>query len=198
MSSSAPGSGTAGKSGPNRRAAILAAARELFGQRGFHGVGIDEIGMAAGITGPGVYRHFPSKDSLLVALFDDVSEQMLESMHKIVAQLRAPWPTLERMVSLHVSFAADKPGVLTVILQDWRSLPDDAQARVSARYQEYMGYLEATLGAARPELTEGERELIAYAAAGAVNSVAFHNSGLPAEPLAAHLRRIAMAVLESG
>ena len=43
---------------PTRREQILKEAARLFAERGFHGVGVDEIGAAVGISGPGLYRHF--------------------------------------------------------------------------------------------------------------------------------------------
>ena len=198
VSSSAPGPGPSPKSSTSRREAILAAALELFRTRGFHGVGIDEIGQAAGITGPGVYRHFPSKDSLLVALFDEISEQMLAASQKIVAQVRPPGPTLERLVRLHVTFATDERGLLTVWVQDWRSLPGEARERIAGRFHEYMGYWCATLAAARPDLTPEERELVAFAATGAVNSVALYECRVPSDILRPRLERIALGVLEAG
>ena len=48
-----------------RRELLLRAAADLFAARGFHDVGMDDIGAAAGITGPGVYRHFASQQALL-------------------------------------------------------------------------------------------------------------------------------------
>jgi AcrR family transcriptional regulator len=51
-----------------RRDEILDAAAELFRRRGFATVGVDEIGEAVGITGPSVYKHFPSKQAILVGI----------------------------------------------------------------------------------------------------------------------------------
>ena len=48
-----------------RRDQLLSAAALLFRRRGFHAVGIDDIGAAVGLSGPAVYRHFPSKQALL-------------------------------------------------------------------------------------------------------------------------------------
>lgn len=53
---------------PSRREQVLAAATGLFGRRGFHDVSMEDIGAAAGIAGPSVYRHFPSKAALMVAI----------------------------------------------------------------------------------------------------------------------------------
>jgi len=51
-----------------RRVQILTAAAHLFRQRGFVGVGIDDIGAAVGVSGPAVYRYFPSKQAVLAEI----------------------------------------------------------------------------------------------------------------------------------
>ncbi|MFM9377164.1 TetR/AcrR family transcriptional regulator [Gordonia sp. VNK21] len=53
---------------PGRRDEILDAAARLFADQGFAGTGMDEIGAAVGITGPSVYKHCPSKESILIAI----------------------------------------------------------------------------------------------------------------------------------
>jgi AcrR family transcriptional regulator len=57
------------KRGKDRRDQIIAVATELFHERGFDATGIDDIGAAAGITGPGIYSHFNGRAvSLLEAM----------------------------------------------------------------------------------------------------------------------------------
>src|SRR5664279_1623159 len=58
--------------GAARREAILTAASQLFAERGYAAVGMDDIGAAAGVTGPAIYRHFGAKASVLTAVFDRV------------------------------------------------------------------------------------------------------------------------------
>ena len=58
--------------GAARREAILTAAAQLFADRGYAAVGMDDIGAAAGVTGPAIYRHFGAKASVLTAVFDRV------------------------------------------------------------------------------------------------------------------------------
>jgi AcrR family transcriptional regulator len=48
-----------------RRDQLLGAAALLFRRRGYHSVGVDDIGAAVGMSGPAVYRYFPSKQALL-------------------------------------------------------------------------------------------------------------------------------------
>ncbi|MCF8587399.1 TetR/AcrR family transcriptional regulator [Gordonia sp. HY366] len=54
--------------GDDRRTEILDAAAQLFADRGYGPVTVDEIGAAVGITGPSVYRHFPSKATILIEI----------------------------------------------------------------------------------------------------------------------------------
>ena len=63
---------------PSRRDQILTAAAELFARHGFHGVGIDDIGAAVGISGPALYRHFRSKDAMLGEMLTSISERLLD------------------------------------------------------------------------------------------------------------------------
>src|SRR6266446_4982271 len=51
---------------PPPRERILAAARELFYRHGIHAVGVDSIAEAAGTNKMTLYRHFESKDALVV------------------------------------------------------------------------------------------------------------------------------------
>ncbi len=58
--------------GARRRHAIVAAAAELFAEHGYPAVGMDDIGAAAGVTGPAIYRHFESKAAVLAAVIDGI------------------------------------------------------------------------------------------------------------------------------
>jgi AcrR family transcriptional regulator len=57
--------------GVARRAAILAAATEVFAQHGYRGGSLALIGERVGLTPAGVLRHFGSKETLLLAVIDD-------------------------------------------------------------------------------------------------------------------------------
>ena len=48
-----------GKAKENRRQALLTAAASLFALNGFNRVSLEDLGTAAGVSGPAVYRHFP-------------------------------------------------------------------------------------------------------------------------------------------
>ncbi len=53
-----------------RRREILDAARALVSKKGFEAARMDEVAAAVGVTKPAVYRYFPSKDHLIMALME--------------------------------------------------------------------------------------------------------------------------------
>jgi AcrR family transcriptional regulator len=55
---------------PGARGRILAAAYELFASRGIRDVGVDEVVERAGVAKGTLYRHFPSKDDLVIAFLE--------------------------------------------------------------------------------------------------------------------------------
>ena len=72
--------GEAGAEALPPRERILASARGLFYRNGFHAVGVDAIAEAAGTNKMTLYRHFPSKDDLIV-----------QCLRQIGAEIDAAW-----------------------------------------------------------------------------------------------------------
>jgi len=61
-----------------REALILQAAEEVLMERGYHETSIDEIAARVGIAKGTVYLHFPSKEDLVVAIFERDMLQLLQ------------------------------------------------------------------------------------------------------------------------
>ena len=61
-----------------RRQELLSIAAELFAARGFANVTVDDLGDAAGVSGPALYHHFSGKEALLGEMLVDISEYLLE------------------------------------------------------------------------------------------------------------------------
>ena len=67
----------------DRRLQLLGAAERLFAERGFLAVRLEDIGAAAGVSGPAIYRHFPNKESLLVELLVGISTRLLAGAREV-------------------------------------------------------------------------------------------------------------------
>jgi AcrR family transcriptional regulator len=66
------------------RAALIAAARELFAARGYAGVSTEEIVQRAGVTRGALYHHFNGKHDLFRAVYERVEQELTE---RIVTQV---------------------------------------------------------------------------------------------------------------
>lgn len=59
------------------RARLLAAARELFGERGYADVGTEEVVRAAGVTRGALYHQFADKRALFRAVFEELQQEII-------------------------------------------------------------------------------------------------------------------------
>ena len=152
------------------------AAADLASRRGFTTVSMADIGAEAGIVGSGIYRHFGSKASILVALLDQVMDRLMSRAAQIIAATADDRQCLSDLVRDHIAVALLDRTVLMVYHRESHMLPaDDRRQRL---YIEEWVHLLAPL---RPDLADGELRLAVHAAIGAIQSTLFFRSGsLPA------------------
>ena len=86
---------------------ILVAAGALFDLRGYHGVGLEEVGAAAGVSRQAVYKHFGSKARLLLAISDrDEAAVGLPERLRGVAGAPDALTALDRMIETQANVDA--------------------------------------------------------------------------------------------
>ena len=163
---------------PDRRARILGAAAELAAQRGFHSVGMAEIGAQAGIVGSGIYRHFDSKSAVLVAVLDQGMDRLAHRASEIVSQAPDDRSALSALVRDHIEVAITERDMLATYHREVHNLPDDDRRRLRRRQRHYLEDWVHVLAPLRPELSDPELRLTVQAAIGAVQSTLFFRSGL--------------------
>lgn len=165
----------------------------MFATFGYHGVSIEELGAAVGISGPGVYRHFPSKDALLADLLVGISQDLLEGGRAEVASAHGPADAVERLVDRHLAFSLGEPDLIRVHDRDLASL-SPADGRDVRRLQR--AYVELWVDQLVPlaGIEREEARARAHAAFGLLNSTPHQVPAVPGE-LAVLLRRMALAAL---
>lgn len=154
----------------NRREALLAAAARLFAERGYNGVSLEELGAAAGVSGPAVYRHFDGKQALLGALLVGVSENLSSGGQAVVAAAADDAAALRALVQFHVDFALSNPDVIRVQGQDLGNLADDDRHAVRALQRTYVELWVQVLARLHPEVDTASLRIRAHAAFGLINS----------------------------
>lgn len=180
---------------PDRRSQILETAAELFATRGFHGVSVADLGAACGISGPALYKHFPSKQAMLAEMLVSISEELLRVGQERVDEAEGPASALEALVGWHVDFALRHRPLIIVQDRDWESLPPEARERVRSLQREYVDLWAAELRRLDADLDLATARAMAHAAFGLINSTP-HSGLLPDEQMRGVLTRMALGALD--
>jgi AcrR family transcriptional regulator len=176
-----------------RREQILAAAAELFARHGFHGVGIDDIGAAVGVSGPALYRHFRSKDAMLGEMLTSISEVLLAGGQQR-RDASEPADVLAALVGFHVDFALDNPALITVQERCLGNLADADRRKVRALQRRYVEVWVQAIRDFTPSVDEPTARASAHAVFGLINSTP-HSRHLGRGGMATMLREMALGAL---
>jgi AcrR family transcriptional regulator len=177
--------------GRERRQQLLRATADLVAERGYHAVGVTEIGAAAGVTGAAIYRHFGTKMDLLVALMDQVVDGLQE---RAAVATRAKRP-LDSLISAHVEFALRNRAIIAVYDQEAHNLPPNDLRRLRRKQRAYVNQWATVLSEILPSQSAQEALARVQATFGLLNSVSDFPSPLPKDEMALMLNRMAKAAL---
>jgi TetR/AcrR family transcriptional regulator len=117
----------------DNRSIILARALDLWSERGYDAVGVQEIVDAAGITKPTLYHYFGSKRGLLDALIDERSAGLRDALARAADYRGDLVLTLESVVRAYFEFARANGAFYRMQLGFWFAPPgsDEYQAMLS-------------------------------------------------------------------
>ncbi|MCO8277597.1 TetR/AcrR family transcriptional regulator [Actinoplanes sp. TRM 88003] len=180
----------------SRRDEILEIAVGLFAARGYHGVSMDDIGSAAGVTGPALYHHFAGKEAMLVAALIPVSESLLHGGKTRVGQHpEDASAALADLIDFHVEFALANPAVIALHLHELDRLPEEPRRQIRRLQRLYVEEWVGVLATLRPELDAPEARVLAHSAFGLMNSTPFLGGEVDRRRRAALLREATMHAL---
>ncbi len=154
----------------DRRQQLLSAAERLFAERGFLAVRLEDIGAAAGVSGPAIYRHFPNKESLLVELLVGISARLLAGARDVRARNSDPAEALGGLIDFHLDFALGEPDLIRIQDRDLAHLPEAAEKQVRKAQRQYVEVWVGVLRELTPGLAEADARLTAHAVFGLLNS----------------------------
>ncbi|MEV7389931.1 MULTISPECIES: TetR/AcrR family transcriptional regulator [unclassified Streptomyces] len=157
---------------PSRREQILKEAARLFAERGFHGVGVDEIGAAVGISGPGLYRHFAGKDAMLAELLVGISGQLLTGAKRRLAEADGvpAAEVLDSLIEGHIDFALDDRPLITLHDRELDRLRDSDRKLVRQLQRQYVELWVEVLREVHPTLSEPAARSAVHSVFGLLNS----------------------------
>ncbi|OLF12054.1 hypothetical protein BLA60_08495 [Actinophytocola xinjiangensis] len=156
----------------DRGACIALAAAELFCVRGFHNVALEDIAGVVGITGPAIYRHFPTKQAILAAAVEELAGAFATTVASA-----APGG-LPDVVGALVRFALDRRPVVRLYQWESRHLPAGERVRLAGRFADTVAVLRELVAGNRPSLSTRDVSVLVAAALSVVVSPSTHRATL--------------------
>ena len=177
-----------------RRSQLLRSAKRLFAERGFLAVRLEDIGRAADVTGPAIYRHFANKEALLVELLVEISTRLLAGARQVVGDTDHPNATLHGLIELHVDFALGESELIRIQDRDLNHLPPAALRKVRKNQRQYVEIWVDVLRGVNRDLDESDARLRAHAAFGLMNSTPYSTKPAEGNPADSRARSILQAM----
>ena len=174
----------------------MRAAAHLFATRGYGVTSIDDIGAAAGVSGPAIYWHFPGKQALLAAMLTDVSEQLLCGGQACAEVAHGADAALAALVDMQVRFALGQPDLIVVHSRELRQLDETQAHTVRALQRQYVDVWVAVVRQRYPRIARARATAAVQAAIGLINSTP-HSGTLQPRTLSPMLRDMALAALHA-
>jgi AcrR family transcriptional regulator len=154
------------------RAALIEAARALFGDRGYADVGTEEIVRRAGVTRGALYHHFDGKQDLLRAAYEELEAEFAGRVAASLEGGESPLEVMRAGAEMFLDAALDREVQRIVLLdapavlgwEEWRAIG----------FRHGLGLMEGTLVAAMDagEIRRQPVRPLAHALLGALDEVA--------------------------
>jgi AcrR family transcriptional regulator len=185
-------SATQGSARSQRRQTLIRVAGELFDERPFDAVTVEMICAQAGVSGPALYRHFPSKQALLIAVLEDPLSELLAHARDAASSNSDPRLALEAMIDFHIARVLEGASATLVFAKNEHSVPEDDRRRLRRMMRLYVEEWVNVIATLRPDLSDAQARVIAHAVFGLLNSLTSFNSGLDDQVLTETVRPLAV------
>ncbi len=101
-----------------RREEIVRVTLDLAARQGIDDVTTQDMAQAMGVTQGAVFRHFPSKDAIWLAVMQWVRDRLMSVLGHAAAEGRDPLDALQRMFFAHIDFIAGKPAIPRLLMSE--------------------------------------------------------------------------------
>ncbi|WP_281177335.1 TetR/AcrR family transcriptional regulator [Luteipulveratus mongoliensis] len=151
---------------------MLAAAAELFAERGYPQVAMSDIAEAVAIGPSALYRHFRGKQELLHEVISTAFTALGVALETDLADGRAGLDTI-------AAAALEHRGVGVLWQREARHLEPERHEELRAELVAISGRLAAKISGTRVDLHNQQVDLLAWATLGSLISVSYHRVQLP-------------------
>lgn len=126
------------KNGADKRDRILKAAIEVFAKNGFYATRVSEIAKAAGVADGTIYLYFKSKDDVLITIFEDGIQRLLEILRDVASRDEPFDVRITRVVELQLGLLEDQRDLAEVITVNLRQSSTLLKQYAAPLFMEYI------------------------------------------------------------
>ncbi|AQA04655.1 TetR family transcriptional regulator [Mycobacterium sp. MS1601] len=162
----------------SRRELLLKVAADLFIEHPYDSVTVEMLCAKAGISAPGLYRHFRNKQALLIAVVEDPIGALHEFARKAAEADTDPHTTLTAMVDFHIHSVLEGPPTPLIFLKNEHSFPEADRRRIRRSMNLYAEEWISVVTRLRPDLSEPAVRLLTQSVFSMLNAAATLHKGL--------------------
>jgi TetR/AcrR family fatty acid metabolism transcriptional regulator len=164
-----------GEGDGDKRSRILDGALRAFAKKGFYNTKVSEIADEADVADGTIYLYFQNKDDLLISLFEDKMEWVIERIRDEMANVEGDvLEKVRRFVELHFQLAIENPELAEFITVELRQSAKFVKEYDNPKFQDYLGMLQHLIEEGQSEgifAEELESRLMSRALFGALDQV---------------------------
>ncbi len=140
---------------------ILAAAVEVFSEKGFYNSRVSEIAQRANVADGTIYLYFKNKDDILISLFEEEFGKIVEDMRKELEKETDPVQKIRRFITAHFTIIAKRQQLVDVLGVEVRQSSKFMKEYLNKPFIEYLNLVRSTVvegqeqGLIRKELVPG-------------------------------------------
>lgn len=181
----------------DRKKQILDRAAQLFIERGFHSVKLEEIAESAGVTARALYRHYDNKNALLTAVILNAQDEYQSARNASAAESDATVRPLRDELPNLIAAAVETRALTVLWQREARYLNDGDRSEVRSRINAIVAGMQAGVRLEMPDMGAQHSELRAWAVSSTLTSLGRHNLSLPGAELEELLYRACMAAAQT-
>jgi TetR/AcrR family fatty acid metabolism transcriptional regulator len=124
---------------------IIAAATKIFSQKGFFKAKVSEIAKEAGIADGTVYIYFKHKDDILISLFEEKMQEVLDNMKEQIDQETDPLKKIERFALVHLQLIENHKDIAEIIQVELRQSSMFMKNYHNTKFLEYLNIISSII-----------------------------------------------------
>ena len=124
---------------------IIAAATKVFARKGFYKAKVSDIAQEAGVADGTIYIYFNHKDDILISLFEEKMQEVLDNMEKQISSESDPFAKIEKFAFLHLRLIQDNKDMAEIIQVELRQSDKFMKDYHNEKFAKYLDLIGAII-----------------------------------------------------